>query len=311
MRAVAVAFSMLLVAAGSAVRAQDTAKDIIGQTETLAKALSSGDVNALKAITTADFQFTDIFGRVGPVGQWTDRFKTVLTMAKDPVVAPGTGAVITPGDAPVAILKIKVTGIGKDRLGEEGPLDMTLSVRTQWTKEGGAWKMKSAKEVQFEGTANKRPLSFSKTPADEDTRKGFRTLYGAVSELYEKRDFDKMEKGLPADFVIHDMEGKVLTAAEMFDRVRSGAKTVANPIMTIEPQQVALDGDKLYVIRVMRLIGDVSMPGGKVGRVVYNSIARDTYVKSGKDWKPKGSDELHAEATLDKLPIPLSLLNGK
>lgn len=308
---VAAILAFLFILPALQANAQIEEQGIAAQAQLLAKALPAGDAAALNGIVSKDFQFVDVFGHTGGAIQWIERFKALLAMAKDPVVTSGPGSVTPKGTTNLAIFRLKVQGVGKDRLGDEGPLDMTLTIRTEWEKGSASWSMKSAKEVRFEGTANRRPIAFSKTTAEEATRKGFEAMYGAVSEIYEKRDWDKMEKGIGDDFVIHDMDGKQLTKKELIDRVKAGSAVVNYPIMTMDPQQVAFEGDKLYVIRVMRLLGDVSMPDGKTGRVIYINIARDTFTKDDKTWKPKGSDELHAEATVNGIPVPLSMLAGK
>ena len=310
MRVPALLLSTLLLISARA-WCQDAAKEVASQAEALSKTLQSNDSAAITALAAPDFKFTDIFGREGNAEKWSERIKGVVSMAKDPVVAPLPPAVTPKGDTAIAMVKVKVTGVGKDRLGDEGPLDMTVTHRTEWAKDGVAWKLKSAREVYFQGTANRRPINFSKTMAEEETRKGLQSMYGAMSEIYEKRDWEKIEKGVSDDFVIMDMEGKRLTKAELIDRIKAGTDVVSNPIMTIDPQQVAFDGDRLFVIRVMRLLGDVAMPDGKTGRVVYLNIARDAFQKGEKDWKPTSSTELHAEATVNGVPIPLSLISGK
>ena len=118
--------------------------------------------------------------------------------------------------------------------------------------------------------------------------------------------FEQFAQPLPGQgFIVHDAEGALLSKKELIDRVKAGAKVVTNPLMTIEAQQASLDGDKVTVIRVMKLFGDVALPGGKTGRVTYMQIARDTFAKAEKTWAAKSSDELYAEATLNGLPIPL------
>jgi hypothetical protein len=186
-----------------------------------------------------------------------------------------------------------------------------VTYRTEWVSEGGGWKLKSAKEVMFDGNTNKRPLMFSKSAAEEETRMQFQPVYAAVGQIYEKQVWEAGEKAMPEGFIMHDSEGKLLTKAEMVARVKSGAKAVSNPIVSIEPQQVALDGDKVIVIRVMKLFADVNLPGGKSGRVTYINIARDTFAKGDKGWAPKSSDELYAEASVNGLPIPISAVSGK
>jgi hypothetical protein len=279
--------------------------------DALTVSLVKADATGIASVTTGDFKYSDIFGRGGTAPFWIERFKNLLAMAKDGAAAPLPAVVTTRGDTAITMVKVKITGVGKDRLGDEGPLDMTVTHRTDWVKDGAVWKLKSAREVYFQGTANRRPLSFSRSMAEEDTRKGLQGMYGAISEIYEKRDWEKIEKGIGEDFAFFDMVGVKLTKTELLDRVKAGTKVVSNPIVTIDPQQVAFDGDNLYVIRVMRLIGDAQLPDGKMGRVSYLNIARDTFVKKDKDWKPSASHELHAEASVNGVPIPLSLISGK
>ncbi len=53
------------------------------------------------------------------------------------------------------------------------------------------------------------------------------------------------------------------------------------------------------------------MQDGKTGRASNTNIARNSFLQVGKDWTPKGSDELYAEAPLNGMPIPLSAISGK
>jgi hypothetical protein len=300
-----VASVILIPSAGFA---DDLSKEIAAQFEPVAQEMPSGDSAAFMKIAAADSQFTDIMGRMGP---WADRAKTVLALAKTPMLSVTVSSATAMGDSAQAIIRVKITGTGMDRLGEEGPLNMTVTYRTDWVKDGGAWKLKSAREVMFSGTANKRPLQLTTSKVEEEARKQFQPIYTAVADLYEKQDWAAAEKAIPEGFIVHDMEGVLLSRKELMDRIKAGAKVVTTPIVTLEPQQIALGGDKVTVIRVMKLFGGVKLPDGTMGRITYTQVARDVFAKVEKGWAPKSSDELFAEAAVNGIPVPLTAVSGR
>jgi hypothetical protein len=292
--------------------AQDDAKAaILAAWQPVAAALTTGVDAEVAKVSTADFQFVDVFGRPGPAGQWAVRNNAVLANAKTPTVVGDVVSVTPKGDAVVALLKAKLTGIGLDRLGMEGPLDMTIIYRTEWVKADGKWKIKLAKEGLFTGTANKRPVKLTTSAAEDMVRTQFQPLLGGLAEAYEKQNFADIEKGLPPDYEIYDMEGAKLSPKETLDRVKAGQKVLQNPLVTFDPQQVLLDGDRVVLVRVCKIIGEVSLPNGMMGRVIYTQCAREVFIKGEKGFVPKSTAELHAEASLNGMPLPLALISGK
>jgi ketosteroid isomerase-like protein len=301
--------ALLLVCSIGTAQSQEESAALKAKVEAVDAALGTGDPAAVAKLVTADFKFTDIFGKSGNAGTWIERNKAVAAILTEPMHTVEVRSVTISGEKAVLLTRANVTGTGKDRQGMEGPAKMGVNHRSEWVKDGGEWKMKTCKEVLFEGTANKRPLKMTTTKAEEDVRLQFQPVYGIVSELYEKKDWEGAKKASSADFVIIDMDGEKITLDTMINRVKAGAELLENPVMIIDPQQVLLDGDRVIVIKVMRLLADLKGQDGK--RVVYINVSRDTFVKNDKNWLAKMTEELHAEATIGGMPVPLAMLKGK
>jgi hypothetical protein len=296
-----------------AARADDTdvQKEMQAQYDAMAQAAQGGDGGALTKALPETFKYTEILGKDLSREEWAQQVRQSLADIKSLQVAATVRTVAVSGEAATSITKIRVTGDAPGEDGKPAPLDMTITDRALWGKGANGWQMKSARQVMVDGKLDKKPLKFPATPEGEAVRTAVQPLYEALATIYGKKDFDTLEKAIPENFEAKDANGAPLTRKELIDRVRQGAKDLVDPIMFINVQQVAAEGSKAKVVRVMRVISDIHLPDGRTGRVSYTSVARDSWVKEEKGWANKASEELYSEATLDGKPVPLAAIGGK
>ncbi len=301
----------LLVSMATA-HAQDeaTRNEFTAQYTAILQLIQKGQTADAAKLATADFKHVSLVGKEGNADQWGSEVKATLSLFKAPMIVTTLKDLIIKGDDATAIFANQATGDGALADGRMGSLAFTTTERTLWTKIGGAWKLKTVKHVMQEQRIDKRLIPFKAPTAEMDAQTAIQQIYDLMSDVYGKADWATLEKTIPDTFALFDMTGAQITKKEMIDRLKKGAKLIQNPIVFMNIQAFGRDGDTVKVVRLATIIGDVALPDGKMGRLKYINTTRDTWVKGEKTWGSKKTEELHAEATLDGKPLPLSLIGG-
>lgn len=295
--------------------AQDdaTKKEIETQYTLISQEVIKGSVADTGKVADADFKHITMLGKEGKVDQWAAEIKKTTALYKAPESKLTLKEVTLKGDTATAVFNTKFSGEGTLADGRMGALDFQIVERTSWSKASGAWKLKVVRHVWQETRLDKKLVPFVPAMEDKESVKGIQGLYGLLSDIYTKQDWDALEKMLPEDLPVSDINGQPLTKFELMERLRAGARLLVDPIVFFSILQVGHEGESLKVARLATVIANVKLPGGKTGRLQYINVTRDTFVKGEKDkgWVTKKSEEIHADALLDGMPIPLALISGR
>lgn len=301
----------LLVSIG-AIHAQDeaTRNEFMAQYTPIAQLIQKGQSADAAKMTATEFKHVSLLGKEGSADQWGNEIKATLSLFKAPEVKTTLTSLSIKGEEATAIFSNLATGDGTLADGRTGALSFNIIERTLWAKVGGMWKLKTVKHVMQESRIDKRLIPFKAPSADADAQQALQQIYDLMSDVYGKADWATLEKTIPDTFPIYDMTGAQISKKELIDRLKKGAKLIQNPIVFMTIQAMGRDGDTVKVVRLATIIGDVTLPDGKTGRLKYINTTRETWVKGEKTWGSKKSEELHADATLDGKPLPLALIAG-
>jgi hypothetical protein len=301
-----------LISWGGRTLAQDALKqELETRFKQLTAEIHKGQVGDSGKVAAPDLKFVTFLGKSGTKQEWADDIKTALTPIKTPEITVTLTDLTTKGDEATAFFSTKMTGEGTLADGRTGTIYFDRTERTLWTKTDGGWMLKSVKHVMQESRLNKRLIPFKASAADEETRQGIQQLYNLMSDVYSKKDWDTLNKVIPDDFPATDSQGKPITKKEWIERIKAGATLFTEPVVFINIQAMGRDGETLKVVRLATIIADVKLPGGLTGKLKYENVTRDTYIKKEKGWGGSLAEELHAVATLDGKPLPIGLLTGK
>ncbi len=301
-----------LLSWGGRTLAQDTLKqELETRYKQLTAEIHKGQVGDSGKVAAPDLKFVTFLGKSGSKQEWSDDVKLALTPFKTPEIAVTLVDVITKGEEATAFFSTKMTGEGTLADGRMGTVYLDRTERTLWTKTAEGWKLKSVKHVMQESRLNKRLIPFKASAADEETRQSIQQLYNLMSDVYSKKDWDALNKIIPDDFPAQDSTGNPISKKEVVERIKAGASLFTEPVVFINIQSMGRDGETLKVVRLATIIADVKLPGGLMGKLKYENVTRDTYIKKEKGWGGSLSEELHAVATLDGKPLPIGLLTGK
>lgn len=303
------ALPMLLVT--SRAMADDAAvrKEIETQINALAQAAQSLDAQAVTNIHAADFKHVDLLGKERTLEEWMGAMRTRLEGVQGLMIAPKINDLTVDGDKAMPTIAVKMTGtVMQD--GKSLPMETTEVFRDTWVKGADGWKRKIARLVMQDMRIDKKPVRPMLTPEADEVRKLLQPVYDGLGDIYVKRDWAAMEKGIGENVVMTDASGKPLNRKEVVERVKEGAKNLSDPIMTVTIRLVGVEGMTAKVVRQMTVLGDVTLPTGK-SRLRYVNYTRDTYTKAEKGWAMKSSEELYSEGYLDGKPVPLAAFGGK
>ena len=305
--------TLILLTIATTARAQDETKKAIETQYTLFAAdLQAKRTESFHKAALPDAKGIDLLGKELPRDKWlaslTDRVAKIEMLK----VTSEVREVSTKDNEATSIAQFKATGETAGTDGKQVPIEMNFIDRTTWTKQDGGWKIKLSKLVMMDGKLNNRTIRNTFTPEADAAKKDIQAYYDAISDLYAKKDFDTLSKAATgAEVDIQDASGNKLTGAELANRVKTGAKDITDPIMTINVQMAEMNDKTATVVRVMRLLGDIKLPDGMNHRMRYVQVARDKWVKQKKGWANKASYELYSEAALDGKLVPLSQIGGK
>jgi ketosteroid isomerase-like protein len=307
--------ALLLCVCAISARAQDDVKKAIdAHYQAIAAALQDKKTDALDKAALSDAKAIDLFGREQDKAKWMESLGERVAKINGLKVTAELREVKTKDDEATSIALIKAVGETAGNDGKNVPIEWNMIDRTTWAKADGNWKIKLFKTVSLQGKQNNRTIRATFTPDADMARKEFQGFYDAVADLYNKKDFDTMEKGATDDVDIRDANGEKLSGKELVKRVRDGAKNIADPVMTINVQMLEMIDGKAVVVRTMQVYGDMKI-GDMNHRVRYSQIARDTWTQKktekGNVWQNNSSHELYSEAALDGKLVPLAQIGGK
>jgi len=305
--------ALLLTTLATIAHAQDEAKQAIeAHYVAIAADLQAKKTDALDKAALPDAKGMDFLGKELPRDKWLTSVQERVAKIEMLKVIAEVREVVAKDDEATSITAIKATGEAAGNDGKQVPIELNFIDRTTWAKADGGWKIKLNKLVSSDGKLNNRTIRNTFLPEADAARKDIQAYYDGLSDLYGKKEFDTLTKAATAsaDVDIRDASGNKLTGAELAGRVKDGAKSLADPIMTINIQLVEMNDKTATVVRVMRVIGDYKI-GGSTSRMRYTQVARDTWLKQEKGWANKATHELYSEAALDGKLVPLSQIGGK
>jgi len=307
------AFALLAISVWLAPNAQAddaaTRKEFEDKYTAMAQAFEKQDMNAVTAVLHPDFKYEDLLGKQTGKDEWLNSLKNRLDGVQELKVAATVNDLKVEGDTAKPIVAVKITGtISQD--GKMVPLEAIETFRDTWAKTPEGWKRKLVRLVLQSTRVDKRLVRPTFTPEADAVRKTIQPLYDAISDIYVKRDWTTLEKGMGENLNATDASGKALTKKELIERIKNGAKNLNDPIMTISIQQVSLESTNATIVRTMTLLADFITPDGNKARMRYVNSTRDVFTKMGTNWVSKSSAELHSEAYLDGKLVPLSAIGG-
>lgn len=308
--------ALMLCLCITSARAQDeTKKAIDAQYQAIAASLQEKKTDGMDKAALPDAKAIDLFGREQDRAKWMDSLKERVAKIDGLKVTAEVREVRTMEDEATSIALLKAVGETAGNDGKAVPIELNMIDRTTWKKDGGSWKIKLFKTVSLQGKQNNRTIRATFTPEADMAKKDLQGFYDAIADLYTKKEFDTMEKGVTNDVDVRDANGTKLTGKELIQRIRDGAKNITDPIMTINVQMIEMIDGKAIVVRTMQLLGDIKL-GDMTHRVRYSQVARDTWTqreneKKQKFWQNNSSHELYSEAALDGKLVPLAQIGGK
>lgn len=296
--------ALALVFSGPAVRADEAAvKELQPLYTEAAAAFKAQDIDTLAKALLPGFKHTTLLGVEESGAQWQEMYKTFFTSLKPATVEANIKSATITGDEAKVVYQLKFEGEMTAKDGTKHPFIGNDYMRDVLMKTDGKWRVKSEQRLYEEHRMDNRPVPIPRSDDTNAARDAVQAYYDGLAEVYNNKNIEAIEKGVPADFAGVAQDGTKLDKKAFVDRIKAGLALTNNPRLTITIYTLSLSGDNAIVVRRQKLTSEVTLPNGMKARMTHFGMYRDNWTKMGKAWGSKNSEELYAETLIDGKPI--------
>jgi hypothetical protein len=287
-----------------AVRADEAAvKELQPLYDAAAAAFKGQDMGTLAKALQPDFKYSTLLGVEQSGAQWQEMYKTFLSTLKPATVEANIKSATITGDEAKVVYQLKFDGEMTTQDGAKHPFTGNDFMRDTLVKVDGKWRVKSEQRLYEEHRMDNRPVPIPRTDDTNAARDAIQAYYDGVAEVYNNKNLEAIEKGVPADFAGVAQDGTKLDKKAFLDRIKAGLALTTNPRLTITIYTLSLSGDNAVVVRRQKLTSEVTLPNGMKAKMTHFGMYRDNWTKMMKGWGSKNSEELYAETLIDGKPL--------